>query len=96
VKNKIKIIFLLLILALFCISLIRACSPQSVTRSLGGTVEIVLPTNQKLVTATWKNGDIWYLVRPMKPGEVPEICEFIESSTLGVMQGKVVFKERLK
>lgn len=63
------------------------------TRSFGGTQTIDLPVNTKLVVATWKDTDFWYLVRPMRANESPETYEFIESSTLGIAEGKMILKE---
>lgn len=64
------------------------------TRTFGGEQTIELPPNKKLITATWKDTDFWYLVRPMRADEKPETYEFIESSTLGVAEGKMIIKER--
>jgi hypothetical protein len=65
-----------------------------VTRKLGGSTEITLEPGEKLVEATWKEGDLWYLVEPMDSGYAPKTKVFKESSMYGVMEGKVVFIER--
>lgn len=64
------------------------------TRMLGGTQTVELPKGKKLIQATWKESNLWYLTRDMKPGEEAEIYEFIEDSNLGVAEGKVIFKEQ--
>ena len=71
---------------------VSGCSNLT-TRYVGGEMVVNLPKGKKLVNATWKDGDLWYLVRDIKIDETPEIIEFIEKSTLGVAEGKVVFKE---
>lgn len=71
-----------------------ACTEQQKTRAFGGKMIIDLPKGQKLVVATWKTGDnLWYLTRPMRPNETPEVYEFTESSSFGVLEDKVIFKE---
>lgn len=45
---------------------------QYVARNFGGKIDFKLPCDEKLVTATWKEGnDLWYLTRPFRPGEKP-------------------------
>jgi hypothetical protein len=66
---------------------------NSVAKNFGGTVNVDLPENQKLLEATWKESSIWYLTRPMREGEVPETYTFQEDTTFGIMEGKVIFKE---
>lgn len=82
------ICFVLLVLALGL-----ACTDQQRAREYGGTAEVVLPAGQKLVIATWKDDNLWYLTRPMRQDEKPEIYEFTESSSFGVFEGKVIIKE---
>lgn len=63
-------------------------------KQFGGTMTVELPKGQKLVNATWKNdADLWYLTKPMTEKDVAETYEFIEDSTLGIAEGKVIFKE---
>lgn len=70
-----------------------SCTSNTRTRNLGGTMTIDLKPGEKIVNATWKDNDFWYLVRPMHPGETPETWEFREDSSMGVFDGKVVLKE---
>jgi len=56
-----------------------------------------LPENTKLINATWKEGDsIWYLTRPSKTGDISETYNFNESSSFGMMEGKVIIVEHIK
>lgn len=85
-----KKIYLTLIISLLAVG----CTDKDLSKSYGGTTTIKLPVNKKLITATWKEGNnIWYLVRERKSGEQPETHEFIESSNLGIFEGKVIFQE---
>ena len=83
-----------LILILVIISALSVgCTENSRAKSFGGTMTVDLKPGQKLVTATWKEQALWYLTRPMREGEVPETHEFIESSALGIYEGKVILHE---
>ncbi|MFH1183018.1 MAG: hypothetical protein V1690_02020 [Candidatus Moraniibacteriota bacterium] len=82
-----------LLIGVAIIALAIAGCGQFLTKEFGGTSSIDLPKGQKLVIATWKESNLWYLVRPMRLGEVPETHEFVESSLVGVLQGKVIFRE---
>lgn len=70
-----------------------SCTENERARSFGGTATIALPPGDKLVIATWKEVDLWYLTRPMVEGEQPVTSTFTESSAWGLMNGKVVFVE---
>ena len=77
---------------LLCVVLLSSC--QYTTRKFGGVTEITLEPGEKLVEATWKENDLWYLVEPMDSDYVPKTKTFKESSLFGVMQGSVVFHEQ--
>lgn len=95
VKRFKRVFFTLAILCGLAISAvsITGCTANQRAKKFGGTVEYKLPPGKKLVTATWKDDSIWYLMRDMKPGEEPETHEFVQESSFGVFEGKVVFKE---
>lgn len=69
------------------------CS-NMVAKSYGGTVNIDLPVGEKLAEVTWKDNNLWYLTRPMREGEEAETWTFQEKSNYGVMEGKVILKEK--
>lgn len=81
----------LVLLALSAIMMV-GCD-QYITRQVGGTTTIQLEPNQKLVEATWKESNLWYLTEPMDSDYKPKTKVFQESSLLGVMEGKVIFIE---
>lgn len=84
-KNKL----ILASLALVAVS----CTENSRARNYGGTAQVDLPANTKLIGATWKNDELWYLYRPAREGEKPEMLTLQESSSFGIIEGKVIFKE---
>jgi hypothetical protein len=86
---KLKALLLIGLLAF-----LPACTQQERAKAWGGTATIELPPSTKLVTATWRYTQLWYLVRPAKPGEQPETLTFEENSSFGMIKGKVIFKEQ--
>lgn len=71
------------------------CTEQQRARALGGNATVELKPGQKLVNATWKGeSDLWLLTRQRRTGEAPERYVFEESSSWGVMEGRVVIIEK--
>lgn len=74
--------------------MLASCN-QCMSRSFGGTTTINLESGEKLIEVTWKDdGNLWYLVEPMDSDYTPKTKVFKESSTIGVMEGKVIFIEK--
>lgn len=69
------------------------CSQQGMAKHWGGSTSENLPPGQKMIGATWEQENLWYILRPMRPGEVPETITLHESSSWGVMQGTIVVHE---
>lgn len=84
-----------ILVILFTVLCMTSCE-QTITRKYGGTQTIVLEPGEKLVEATWKYDDIWYLVEPMDSDYVPKTKIFKEQSCAGIFEGKVIFIERNK
>ena len=82
-----KILFIL-----FTVLCLTSCD-QMVTRNFGGTSKIHLEPGEKLVEATWKEDNLWYLVEPMDSNYIPKVKVFKESSLYGALEGKVIFYE---
>ena len=57
-------------------------------------MSVSLPAGTKLENATWKDEQVWYLVRPRRPGEPVETHTLHEVSRYGLLEGKVVFQEQ--
>lgn len=84
-----KVLFVLMIILFTMIS----CTEQSVTRRFGGTIRIDLPKGEKLINATWKETDLFYLTEPMDSDYIPKTKTFRESSSFGVFESEVLFIE---
>jgi len=82
-----------ILFSLLAISILTGCTDNQSAKNYGGTMTIELPPGQKLVTATWKESQLWYLTRPSKAGETPESLTFKEKSDYGMLEGTVIFKE---
>ena len=81
-----------IILAVIVLAL-SSCTENQRARTFGGTVTINVEKGKKVMMATWKDDDLFYMVEDMEPDYVPHNKELIESSNFGVIESKVVFKE---
>jgi hypothetical protein len=75
------------------IAILSSCTEQQVKKQYGGTIEIKLPAGEKLMEATWKGEDLFYLTEPMEEGYEPKVKMFREHSSWGVMETNVKFIE---
>lgn len=87
-----RIIYALLFIS--SIVTIGSCTENQRARNFGGTETIKLNPGRRLILATWKQDNLWYLTEPMPEGYVPQEKVFVENSSYGVMEGTVVFIER--
>lgn len=91
-SNKIR---LGLLLALILSSaLLVGCTENIRARAFGGTATVNLPAGKKVVTASFKQNDLWILTRAAQSGEKAETFELIESSNFGLLEGKVIIVEK--
>lgn len=86
--KKLSIVFMLGAVVV----LLSGCTENSRAKNWGGTMTIDLPQGKEFVNATWKDSELWYIVKD-KVDDIEETYEMIEDSSFGVMQGKVIFKE---
>jgi hypothetical protein len=70
------------------ILLSKGCT-QWTTRHWGGNETVNIPPGYVLVNATWKDSNLWILIREEKTGKMV----FQERSVMGVLQGSVTFTE---
>ena len=82
-----------LIVILLLVGLISSCTDNNMARYYGGTETVNLPKGERLVTATWKETQIWYLTEPMPEGYIPTSKTFREKSQYGMMEGTIIFVE---
>jgi hypothetical protein len=71
-----------------------SCTQNQRAKTFGGNAKIELPAGQKLINATWKDDNLWYLTRPMKSDEQPETYKFQEASSFGILEGTYTITER--
>ncbi len=71
-----------------------SCTANQRAKNFGGSQTVELSPGVKLVTATWKDAELWYLTRPMRVGETPETLTLHEQSSFGMVEGTVTFVER--
>ena len=83
----------LFILAIITSLGLASCTENERAKRFGGTATINLPTGQKLVNVTWKDAQLWYLTRQMKPSDSAEAYEFKEESSFGIIEGTVKLVE---
>lgn len=88
--KTIRIIIVLAALLMITIS----CTEQHMARRYGGKIKIELPKGEKLMMATWKEANLFYLTEPMDSGYIPKKKVFRESSNFGVWEAEITFIEK--
>lgn len=76
------------------LTIATSCTEQHIARRYGGKLKIELPKGEKLIMATWKEANIFYLTEPMDSGYIPKKKVFRESSNFGVWESEITFIER--
>jgi len=79
-----KILLTVLVFLLFSVS----CTENQRAKEWGGNATYVVPDNYKVVNVTWKDSDLWILVKPMSKKDSAEIYIFFEKSGWGIMNGQ--------
>lgn len=85
--------FILILIGVISLISFSSCTEQVRTRQWGGEMTIELPAGQELMMVTWKDDDLFYLTRPMTSDYDPVTKTFKESSSWGVLESTVYFKE---
>ena len=67
------------------------CTENQRARTFGGSMTVELPKGQKLMMATWKEDNLYYLLEPMEDNYTPKTKKFVESSSWGVLESTVTF-----
>lgn len=73
--------------------LLGGCTDNQQARVFGGKFTVDLPKGQKLINATWKDTDLWYLTRTMTAKDSAQTYQFKEKSTWGALEGEITFVE---
>ena len=75
------------------LSTLFSCTENSRVRRFGGTMTIDLPKGEKLLMATWKDANLFYLTEPMDSVYTPKTKTFKEKSEWDVMESTIIFRE---
>lgn len=65
-----------------------SCTDNQRARNFGGTETIELLPDEEFVNITWKQDNIWIVVKNKKTG----VFYAREKSSFGVIQGKIIIK----
>lgn len=84
-----KVLFALTLIILLFIG----CTKNQMARRYGRTMTIKLEPGQRLMEATWKDNNLFYLTEPMDPDYEPKTKTFHEDSNFGVIESTVIFVE---
>ena len=84
----------LVLLAALAVMCLTACTEQDRAKNWGGSITVQVDPGYKLVEATWKDDNLWVLIEPMEEGYQPKTKIFKESSSFGIMEGSITFKEK--
>lgn len=93
---KKKTFFIIVIIMMFMLLVTSGCTENYVAREFGGTLKVEVEPGYKVTSATWKENDLFYFIEPMEEDYTPKEKKFIESSSYGVLESTVVFKESKK
>lgn len=83
--KKSILIFITVVIFIVGTLLCSSCTKNDRAKNFGGTMEVKLQANRKLITVTWKDDDLWYLTRPMHENESPETCQLPRRERLGLL-----------
>lgn len=79
---------------LAAVALLAGCTDQQRAKTWGGSATIDLPAGARVVTATWKEDDLWVLTRQdVNASSAPQTYLLTESSSFGLLQGRVALVE---
>lgn len=89
-----KKIIVKLVTAVVVIFMCASCTQQFRARNFGGSMTITLQPGEKLMMATWKEENLFYLTEPMEDDYVPKTKTLYESSSFGVLETTIKFVEQ--
>lgn len=75
-----------IVLSLF---IVLSCTDNQMARNYGGTETIQLQPNEEFVNITWKQDNLWVIVRDKNTGDYYAR----EKSSFGVLEGKVIIRQ---
>ncbi len=93
-KKNYPLVIITFLFGIFLFLFFNSCTQNQRAKSFGGKAEITLPANQKLINATWKDDNLWYLTRPMTEVDSAVTYTFQSESSFGIMEGTYIIRER--
>ena len=87
-KTIVKIMMMFAVL-----TITTSCTEQQRVRRYGGKMQVKLPKGEKLIMATWKESNLFYLTEQMDSSYIPKNKKFRESSNFGILQSEITFVE---
>lgn len=84
-----KRIFMILVTS----AILFGCTEQQRVKNFGGKQTVNLPKGEKLLMATWKEDNLFYLTEPMDADYIPKTKTFKECSSFGMLESTVYFVE---
>lgn len=88
-KKYVKNIILLVVIVIIA-SIFISCTENERARSFGGTMKVDIPKNTVVIGATWKQSDLWYLIKDTTTQKV----QLIEIPKYGMYKGRVIFESK--
>ena len=82
-----KLMFALLVSILF---IGASCTDNRRARSFGGTETVYLEPNEEFINITWKENDLWIIVKDKTTGDYYAR----EKSSYGLMEGRIIIKRK--
>ena len=89
-----KMLLFLILAGVVGIASLSGCTSNQRAKSFGGTAVIEIPADKEFVNATWKEANLWYIVKERSPGHVATTYTMREDSNFGIAEGTVKFVEK--
>jgi hypothetical protein len=83
---KIALTIAAMLLAMGCTENVRA-------KAYGESMTVKSACDQKIIDVTWKGSSLWYATVPMTKDDKPRTVRMKESSSYGLVEGTVLFRE---
>lgn len=93
-KKRTLIFWGIIVAAVVYIAFVFIFPENKRTRLLGGTMEIKVEPGRKVMMATFKGDDLFYMTEPMDSGDIPKTKILHEKSGRGIIESEVKFIER--
>lgn len=84
---------LVIVLILAMLFVLSGCTEQEMAKSFGGEYTVELEQGKELVNLTWKENELWILVKDRDPDQTPQSYTFFQDSNYGIFEGTVFINE---